>query len=232
MPAILTKPERAVKKKAAKKVSDSYNEFKEFKGQHYTGMQIGRSHKWNYDKGVWRETKITPDQWELTYSVIKRRAGKAPKGSGAAIGTGYHWFILTHQYVEKLNEDDYTTSMVGMKFKLAHKRPAKNKWSVSEDTQRKNLIKILEDFVKGLQKEPEKTVPVPLNFDYRGNNYTGVAIPAMSSCNNGICDRLDVTLNKKHLGIIRCTKQGWRITDVPQGLVNTIGKEILAWYSE
>jgi hypothetical protein len=122
--------------------------------------------------------------------------------------------------------------MVGMKFKLAHKRPAKNKWSVSEDTQRKNLIKILEDFVKGLQKEPEKTVPVPLNFDYRGNNYTGVAIPAMSSCNNGICDRLDVTLNKKHLGIIRCTKQGWRITDVPQGLVNTIGKEILAWYSE
>ncbi len=38
-------------KKANKKdISASYNAFKEFKGQAYTGMQIGRSHKWNYDK--------------------------------------------------------------------------------------------------------------------------------------------------------------------------------------
>lgn len=29
----------------------SYNDFKEFEGQRYTGMKIGRSHKWYYDRG-------------------------------------------------------------------------------------------------------------------------------------------------------------------------------------
>lgn len=42
----------------------SYNEFKEYEGQKYTGMKIGRSHKWYYDKGDWKETKITPDLWQ------------------------------------------------------------------------------------------------------------------------------------------------------------------------
>ena len=60
-----------------------------------------------------------PERWELTYDVIKRRAGHAPEGSGVPVGTGYHWFILSHQYVKKLNANDYTTSMVGIKFKLA-----------------------------------------------------------------------------------------------------------------
>src|SRR5437588_10126233 len=40
----------------------SYNEFKEHEGQRYTGMKIGRSHKWYYDKGEWKEKKITQDQ--------------------------------------------------------------------------------------------------------------------------------------------------------------------------
>ena len=65
-------------------VSRSYNVRKEFDGKRYTGMQVGRSHKWNYDKGVWRETKVTPDRWEISYHVTKRRAGRAPEGSGAA----------------------------------------------------------------------------------------------------------------------------------------------------
>src|SRR2546430_8762847 len=80
------------KKKADKKdFSKSYNKYKEFEGKQYTGMQIGRSHKWNYDKGEWIETKITPDLWELFYAVKKRRAGRAPEGSGAKVGTAYHW---------------------------------------------------------------------------------------------------------------------------------------------
>ena len=68
-------------KKSAKKGStlkgsgNSYNTFKQYKGKAYTGMAIGRSHKWNYDKGVWRETKVTPERWELSYNVVKRRAG-------------------------------------------------------------------------------------------------------------------------------------------------------------
>jgi hypothetical protein len=95
-------------------------------------MKIGHSHKWHYDKGLWRERKITPDKWEITYSVIKRRAGKAPEGSGVPVGTGYHWFILSHQFVHKLNANDYTTAMIGLKLKLAHKRADKDKWNISE----------------------------------------------------------------------------------------------------
>jgi hypothetical protein len=211
-------------------VARSYNRFKEYNGKAYTGMQIGRSHKWNYDKGVWRETKVTPDRWELTYDVVKRRAGHAPEGSGAAVGTGYHWFILSHQFVEKLNADDYVTSMVGVKFKLAHKRATKETWSVSDATQRKNLIQILKDFITELETEPQKSVPVPLHFEYKGKQFDGVGIPVMSSCHDGVCDQLDVTLNKKHLGVIKCTKNGWRLTDVPQGLTNTIGEKIFEWY--
>lgn len=227
---------RRIKKATPRKVSTakwkagSYDSFKEHNGRAYTGMAIGRAHKWNYDKGVWRETKVTPVRWELSYHVIKRRAGRAPEGSGAPVGTAYHWFILAHQYVEKLNANEYTTAMTGLKFKLAHKRSTKNTWSVSDEKQRKDLIKILKGFVQELEDEPAKSVTVPLHFDYKGKKYDGVGIPMMSGCNNGICDRLDVTLNRKHLGTIRCTKNGWRLTDAPQGLANVIGEQVFAWF--
>lgn len=204
----------------------SYNSFKEFEGRRYTGMRIGRSHKWNYDKGVWRETKVTPDRWEITYSVTKRRAGHAPEGSGAPVGTAYHWFILSHQFVEKQNADDYTTSMVGLKFKLAHRRAGTDKWSASDNARRKTLVKILKGMIAEIEKEPEKAIPVPLEFEYKGKTYKGMGVPVISSCEGGVCRRLDVTLNNKHLGVIRCTKNGWKLPDIPQGLANAIGHEV------
>ena len=82
---------------AKKDLSATYNEFKEFEGQQYMGMKVGRSHKWYYDKGEWKDKKITPDLWEIRYAVTKRRAGKAPKGSGAQVSTGYNWYILGHR---------------------------------------------------------------------------------------------------------------------------------------
>ena len=112
------KPEKK-KKEAAKDLGKTYSEFKEFEGHQYTGMRVGRSHKWYYDKGEWKETKITPDLWEISYAVTKRRAGKAPEGSGVPVGTEYHWYILAHQNARKLNANDYTTSMTGLKYKLA-----------------------------------------------------------------------------------------------------------------
>lgn len=227
---------KAAKKKSAPKpasdIAASYNEVKQFNGQQYTGMAIGRSHKWNYDSGVWRETKVTPERWELTYDVVKRRAGHAPEGSGVPVGTGYHWFILSHQYVEKLDANDYSTSMVGLKFKLAHKRYDKNTWNASDAAQRKHLIKILQDLAIELQEEPEKTIPVVLQFDYKGQHYEGVGIPVISSCGDGVCHQLDITLNKTHLGVIKCTKNGWRITGVKQGLTNAIGTEVAHWYEQ
>src|SRR5215207_10711428 len=110
----------------------TYDQIKEFEGKRYTGMRVGRSHKWRYDAGEWSERKVTPDRWEFRYAVVKRRAGRAPEGSGAPVGTAYHWFILSHQFVEKLNADDYATSMIGLKFKLAHKRASSEKWSASD----------------------------------------------------------------------------------------------------
>jgi hypothetical protein len=109
----------------------SYNEFKEHEGQRYTGMKIGRSHKWYYDQGEWKEKKITPDIWQIGYAVTKRRAGRAPEGSGVPVGTEYQWYVLAHQNVAKQTANDYTTSLTGLKFKIAHKRAGSEKWSAT-----------------------------------------------------------------------------------------------------
>jgi hypothetical protein len=134
-------------------ISKTYNEFKEFEGKQYTGVKVGRSHKWYYDKGEWREKKITPDKWEFTFAVNKRRSGKAPEGSGVPVGTEYHWYILAHQNVRKLDANNYTTSMTGMKYKLAHKRAEKNRWSATDNAQRMRLIRVLRESINKLEKE-------------------------------------------------------------------------------
>jgi hypothetical protein len=54
-------------------------------------------------------TKITPDLWEISYAVTKRRVGHAPEDSGVPVGTEYHWYILAHQTARKLNANDYET---------------------------------------------------------------------------------------------------------------------------
>jgi hypothetical protein len=236
----LTIPDKkkAVKRTTTKKQSaiitpstGNYNEFKTFDGQQYTGMKVGRSHKWYYDKGEWKERKITPDRWEITYSVIKRRAGKAPEGTGVPVGTGYHWFILSHQFVHKLNANDYSTAVVGIKLKLEHKRADKDKWNVSEATKRNRLIQMLEEFISELKADPNKTEIIELDITFKDKQYKGMAVPMIDSCSNGICREFDITLNDKHLGIIRCTKDGWRMTNVkPQALVNASGEEIFLWY--
>src|SRR5687768_5013152 len=133
----------------------SYNEFKDHEGQRYTGMKIGRSHKWYYDQGEWKETKITPDLWQISYAVTKRRAGRAPEGSGVPVGTEYHWYILAHQNVTKLNANAYTTSLAGLKFKIAHKRAGSEKWSATEKTQRKRMIKFLQEVIEDLEQQQE-----------------------------------------------------------------------------
>ena len=135
----------------------SYDDFKDFEGQKYTGMKVGRSHKWYYDQGEWKEKKITPDLWQISYAVNKRRAGRAPEGSGVPVGTEYHWYVLAHQNVRKLNANDYTTSLFGLKFKIAHKRADQEKWSATDKTQRKRMIAFLEDVIADLKRQQEST---------------------------------------------------------------------------
>ena len=131
----------------------SYNEFKEHEGQRYTGMKIGRSHKWYYDQGEWKEKKITPDLWQIGYAVTKRRAGRAPEGSGVPVGTEYHWYVLAHQNVAKQTANDYTTSLTGLKFKIAHKRAGSEKWSATPRMQRKRMIMFLRSVLADLEKQ-------------------------------------------------------------------------------
>jgi hypothetical protein len=137
-------------------VAVSYNEFKEHEGQRYTGMKIGRSHKWYYDQGEWKETKITPDLWQIGYAVNKRRAGRAPEGSGVPVGTEYHWYVLAHQNVAKQTANDYTTSLTGLKFKIAHKRAGTEKWSATPRTQRKRMIMFLRGVLADLEKQTDR----------------------------------------------------------------------------
>jgi len=115
-----------------KNTISTYNEYKEFQGRKYTGMKVGRSHKWYYDKGEWKEKKVTPDQWDFNFSVDKKRAGQAPEGSGVPVGTEYHWYILAHQNVKKVDANRYTTSMTGIKYKLAHRRAERENWNITE----------------------------------------------------------------------------------------------------
>jgi hypothetical protein len=170
-----TKSSSEKKSAAAKKdIAESYNAFKEFEGKQYSGMKIGRSHTWFYDKGEWKEKKITPDLWEINYAVTKRRKGRAPEGSGVPVGTEYHWYIVAHQHVKKLDANSYTTAMSGQKFKVAHKRFDSEKWSASENAQRKRMIRFLKELIEGLEKDvvekpkaseekikkPKKEIPV------------------------------------------------------------------------
>ena len=80
------------KKRTPTKVAASYETIKNYNGKQYVGMQIGRSHKWYYDKGEWKDKKITPDLWEIRYAVTKRRAGKA-QGIGC---TDWYRLSLVH----------------------------------------------------------------------------------------------------------------------------------------
>ncbi|MBL7698205.1 MAG: hypothetical protein JNK79_08610 [Chitinophagaceae bacterium] len=226
--ATLTKKRAATKaqRKKGKDFSKSYNQYKFFEGKQYTGMQVGRSHSWYYDRGEWKETKITPDLWEIRYSVIKRRKGKAPEGSGVPVGTGYHWFIVAHQDVHKLNANDYTTVLTGLKYKLAHKRATKNTWSATPKTQRKHLAEFLKQMIKQLSLEP-----VPIELEFKGNVYAGEALPLPEACHDGKCDQLEVTLNSDHVGNIYLTDKGWKMKNIrDQKLVDRIGEVIEEWY--
>ena len=158
-------------------IAATYNAFKEFEGRRYTGMKIGRSHKWYYDKGEWKEKKITPDEWEIHYAVTKRRAGHAPEGSGVPVGTGYHWYILAHQNVTKLNADDYSTSMTGIKFKLAHKRAGTDKWSAGPRAQRNHLIKILKQMVADLEAQADEREEKKSSAEKQQPSVRKIAIP-------------------------------------------------------
>src|SRR4051812_35223442 len=60
MAAKKTSSPKQPKNEAKSAPAVSYDDFKQYEGQRYTGMKIGRNHKWHYDRGEWKEKKITP----------------------------------------------------------------------------------------------------------------------------------------------------------------------------
>src|SRR3954471_10746691 len=149
-------------------VRTSYDRPKEFQGKRYTGMAVGRGHKWKYDAGDWTEKKVTPDKWELHYAVKKRRKGHAPEGSGAPVGTSHRWYILADQVVTKLDANTYSTEMKGIKYKLAHKRADKEGWSASARAQKRRLGQILRERIADRGRPPSEPTPAePAKLEQR-----------------------------------------------------------------
>ncbi len=96
-PPLSRKPAQSAGSRRGYVAAGGYNALKSFNGRVYSGMAIGGSHIWNYDQGQWEETKVEPDLWKVDFETTKRRARNAPKGSGAPVGTEYHWLVVAHQ---------------------------------------------------------------------------------------------------------------------------------------
>lgn len=106
-----------------------YDDAKTFEGRLYSGMRVGGRHDWDYPDGRWQEKKVAPDKWTFSFCSTKHRRHAAPPGSGAPPDTMFHWYLLAHQRVRKVDENTYQTIMEGSKWKLAHRRPNWRKWS-------------------------------------------------------------------------------------------------------
>ncbi|RDW79055.1 uncharacterized protein DSM5745_05907 [Aspergillus mulundensis] len=146
-----------------------YNALKSYKGQYYSGMAVGGSHTWNYDEGVWKETKEEPDLWRIDYRTNKRRARKAPQGSGAPVGTEYHWLIVAHQHVKKIDANTYETVLEGSKYKLAYKSAASNSWSVpTVRKQRERELELLDDAKSRIQGLPPVSEKIKVEKQEKG----------------------------------------------------------------
>jgi hypothetical protein len=72
--------------------------------------------------------------------LTKKRAGQAPEWSGIPVGTEYHWYILAHQNVKKVDANRYETAMRRTKYKLIQKRAELENWNISEFAQKKRLV--------------------------------------------------------------------------------------------
>jgi hypothetical protein len=148
-------------------MATSYDARKTWRGRSYTGMKVGRSHTWTY-RGEWKERKIGPDLWEVSFKARKVRKGRgAPAGSGVPVGTEYHWFFApTSQITRKMDANAYDTHLEGLKWKLGF-RPATSatwdyEWAKTGETARQRAIRILEQTLADL-KADERLHAAPLD---------------------------------------------------------------------
>ena len=55
--------------------------------------------------------------------------------------------------MKKLDANNYSTSMTGLKCKLAHKRQGKDEWSARDKAQKQQLIAILKEMITQLETD-------------------------------------------------------------------------------
>ena len=142
----------------------SFDAPKTWHGRTYTGMKVGRGHHWDYE-GKWVERKLGPDLWEVDFVATKTRKGKgAPEGSGAPVGTEYHWFLApVAQSARKLDANTYETRMQGFKWKIGF-RPATSAtgdypWARTGETARQRASRLLEQTLGDLKAEEKAGEP-------------------------------------------------------------------------
>jgi hypothetical protein len=86
----------------------------------------------------------------------------------------------------------------------------------------------MQELISQLEKEP-----IPLQFEYDGNIYKGEAVPIAATCADGMCSELDVSINDKHIGIIKKLTRQWKIDGATDPkFVNTIGEQIEQWFAD
>lgn len=140
------------------KSAKSYSAKKEHEGKKYSGMRVGGIHRWNYPDGSWHERKNSPSKWDFAFASHKTRKRKAPTGSGAGIGSEYHWLIVADQWVRKVDANTYATVMEGEKHLIAFKKPDWQSWNTQFKNQkdaRQKTIKVLKEILHRLETEEE-----------------------------------------------------------------------------
>ena len=152
-------------KAAPKRTWKRYGEAKEYHGKTYHGMKVGGVHRWSYPDGEWTERKVEPDRWDVTFTSLKRRKRRAPARSGAETGSGYHWLIVAHQWVEKLDANTYSTQMEGSKYLVAFKKPDWPVWNTqfrnAKRRARERAIAALEDALRRLREADDAVLEDP-----------------------------------------------------------------------
>lgn len=137
-----------------------YDDLKFYQDRAYTGMRVGGTHIWRYAPGTWTEEKRTPDRWAVNYDCTKTRARPAPEGSGAHVGTTFHWLVVADQVATKQDKDAYTTSLRGVKYKVGHQGPRAADLSYARCDAvgyRARVVAILEDILARLKSAPRGT---------------------------------------------------------------------------
>jgi hypothetical protein len=142
----------------------AYEDEKSHAGQAYRGMKVGGVHLWTYPEGKWAERKVTPQRWDVAFTSLKRRRRRAPEGSGAEVGSGYHWLIVAHQWVGKLDANTYATHLEGSKHLLSFRKPGWKGWTTQQrghTSARLKAIAALEELIEELRDQTDEGLEDP-----------------------------------------------------------------------